>query len=185
MNGKRIPRKNLVLGALFVVLGGALLLRTSGKLSGFLPFWPVLLVVLGLYFLYRVYVLGGSESLVFYGIFSAQAGAFLLLLNAELMGNLYFRNLWPFFMLFAGVALLIYGLQRKGSHRIRYLIPAVAIILLSAVFLLFSLGLVRTSLKAILVQFWPIILVLCGVFLIGFDFFRNKIHSKDIENHSP
>ncbi|MCX7786290.1 MAG: hypothetical protein N2442_01180 [Spirochaetes bacterium] len=182
MLGKRIPRKHLVLGTLFVVFGGTLLLRTSGKLSGVLPFWPVVLVVMGLYLLYRVYVLGGAESLVFYGIFSVQAGAFLLLLNAELMGNLYFRNLWPFFMLFAGVALLIYGLQRKGTYRVRYLIPAVSIILLSGIFLLFSLGFIRVSLKAVLVQFWPLILVLCGVFLILFDFFRNKIRSKKAED---
>ncbi len=183
MVGKRIPRKNLVLGALFVVLGGTLLLWTSGKLSGVLSFWPVLLVILGLYLLYRVYILGGSESLVFYGIFSAQAGAFLLLLNAEIMGNLYFRNLWPFFMLFAGVALLLYGLKRKGAYRVRYLIPSVSIISLSGIFLLFSLGFIRVSLKTILVQFWPLILVLCGVFLILFDFFRNKIHSRKAEDH--
>ena len=182
MEGKRIPRKNLVLGTLFVVVGGTLLLRTLGKLSGVLPFWPVLLLVFGLYLLYRVYILGGSESLVFLGIFSVQAGALLLLLNADLMGDLYFRNLWPFFMLFAGVALLIYGLKRKGAHRVRYLIPALSIILLSFVFLLFSTGFVRVSLKAILVQFWPLILVLCGVFLILFDFFRNKIHSKKAED---
>lgn len=183
MHGKRIPRKSLVLGALFVVAGGALLLHTSGKLTGILPFWPILLLVLGLYLLYRVYILGGAEGLVFYGIFAAQAGAFLLLLNAELMGNYYFQNLWPFFMLFAGVALLIFGLQRKGTHRVRYLIPAVSIILLAGVFLLFSLGFIRVSLKRILAQFWPIILILCGVFLIVFDFFRNKIHSKNTENN--
>jgi len=182
MVGRRIPRKHLVLGTLFVVVGGALLLRTSGKLSGVLPFWPVLLLVFGLYLLYRVYILGGSESLVFLGIFSDQAGAFLLLLNAELMGNLYFRNLWPFFMLFAGVALLIYGLKRKGADRVRYLIPSLSIILLSFVFLLFSMGFVRVSLKAILVQFWPLILVLCGVFLIILDYFRNKVRSKKGED---
>lgn len=177
MKGKRIPRKNLVLGTLFVVVGGALLLRTSGKLSGVLPFWPVLLLVFGLYLLYRVYILGGSESLVFLGIFSAQAGAFLLLLNAEVMGSLYYRNLWPFFMLFAGVALLIYGLKRKGARRVRYLIPALSIILLSFIFLLFSMGFIQVSLKTILVHFWPLILVLCGVFLILFDYFRNKVRS--------
>ncbi|MFQ3619857.1 MAG: hypothetical protein SNJ78_02820 [Spirochaetales bacterium] len=175
---KGIPRKNLVFGALFFVVGGALLLRTLGILPRLVALWPVLIILLGLYLLYRTYVLGGPESLIFYGIFSTLVGTFFLILNTEFVPFSVLRNIWPIFMVFVGSALLLYGVQLKGNSKTRFVVPAIGILVLSLVFFPFSLGWVRIRLKDVIIRFWPLILMFSGLFLILFDFFRNKIFSK-------
>jgi hypothetical protein len=174
MERGKFPRKYLVVGVLFILFGGTLLLRTLGFLQGVMPLWPILVTILGLYLLYRAYFLGGKESFVFYGIFCSLTGAFLLLFNADILGPLRVKNIWPFFMLFIGLALLFYSFRKKERYRIRYMIPALSIVFLSVVFLIFSLGWVGVSLRIFLVQFWPGILIFGGILLIVLDLLQKK-----------
>jgi hypothetical protein len=169
----KVPHKLLIVGVISLLFGLSLLLKTTGYLSGLLSLWPVLLVLLGMSLLYRVFFKGGYESYVFAGLFLVLVGAFILILNTGAF-DAGFRQIWPLFMLFAGVSLFAYGMKRKGNAQARMIIPSVAIIFLSLIFLLFSLRIVSMSFRRFVVTWWPVILVAAGVVLIGLDIFMAR-----------
>jgi len=169
----RRRHRPLLFGVIFLFLGASLLLRTTGNLNGVLALWPIVLVFLGVSLLFKVYFRDGRESYVFAGLFLFLAGAFLLIVNTQIL-DIKLRQIWPFFMLFAGFSLLAYGLKSSGSAKARMMIPALSIILLSAVFLLFSLGVVNVSLRLFVVMWWPAIFVFAGIILIVFDAVSNR-----------
>ncbi len=169
----RVPRKLLIAGAVSTIFGVSLLLRTSGIVEGTFSLWPILLVFAGLFLLYRVYFKNGREENVFAGIFLILAGAFLVALNAGVFDS-DFRHLWPLFMLFAGVSLFFFGLKKRGAAKIRMVIPSISIILLSLVFLIFSLNLVGMSFRRFVVLWWPAIFIVAGATLIAVDLFGTR-----------
>ena len=164
----RVPRKMLIAGMIFLVAGGALLLRTTGFLTANFSLWPVVLILVGLFLLHRVFFKNGADAHVFSGIFLILVGAFLLVLNTGVLES-DFKQFWPLFMLFAGVSLFFFGLKKRGTARLRMTIPAVTISLLSLFFLLFSLQIVSVSLRRFVVIWWPGILVFAGIMLIVLD----------------
>jgi hypothetical protein len=164
----RFPRKMLVAGAIFLVAGGSLLLRTTGFLTANLSLWPAGLVFVGVFLLHRVYFRQGADAHVFSGIFLSLAGSFLLVLNTGVLES-DFKQFWPLFMLFAGVSLFFFGLKKKGGARARMTVPALALVLLALLFLLFSLRIVPVSLRGFVVIWWPGILVFAGIMLIVLD----------------
>jgi hypothetical protein len=164
----RVPRKMLIAGIIFLVAGGALLLRTTGFLHANLSLWPVGLVLIGLYLLYRVYFKNGADAHIFSGIFLILMGGFILVLNTGVLES-DFKQFWPFFMLFTGVSLFFFGLKKKGAAMPRMLVPATGIVILSLIFLLFSFGIVSVSLRRFVVTWWPGILIFAGAALIILD----------------
>jgi hypothetical protein len=164
----RFPRKMLVAGAIFLVVGGSLLLRTTGFLTANFSLWPTALVFVGVFLLHRVYFRQGADAHVFSGIFLILAGAFLLVLNTGILES-DFKQFWPLFMLFAGVSLFFFGMKKKGGARARMTTQALALVLLSLLFLLFSLRIVSMSLRDFVVIWWPGILVFAGIMLISLD----------------
>jgi hypothetical protein len=163
----------LIAGMLFLVAGGALLLRTTGFLTANFSLWPTALVLIGLFLLHRVYFKNGADAHVFSGIFLILVGAFLLVLNTGVLES-EFRQFWPLFMLFVGVSLFFFGLKKRGSARLRMTVPALSIALLSLVFLLFSLHIVSMSLRHFVVVWWPGILIFAGGLLIILDYMMER-----------
>ena len=172
------PRKMLIAGSIFLVAGGALLLRTTGFLTANLSLWPTVIVLIGLMLLHRVYFKNGADAHIFSGIFLILVGAFLLVLNTGVLES-DFKQFWPLFMLFAGVSLFFFGLKKNGAARLGMTIPAVAIILLSLFFLLFSLQIVSMSLRRFVVVWWPGILVFAGGMLIILDVLMERKERSD------
>jgi ascorbate-specific PTS system EIIC-type component UlaA len=176
----------LIAGAIFLVAGGSLLLRTTGFLTANFSLWPVVLVLIGLLLLHRVYFKQGADAHVFSGIFLILVGAFLLVLNAGVLES-DFKQFWPLFMLFTGVSLFFFGLKKKGSSRVRMTIPALAIVLLSLFFLLFSLRIVSVSLRRFVVIWWPGMLIFAGAMLIILDLLvehRQRKNPPDDTDHA-
>jgi hypothetical protein len=180
----RFPRKMLIAGAIFLIAGGALLLRTTGFLTANFSLWPAALVFTGVLLLHRVYFRRGADAHVFSGIFLSLAGSFLLVLNTGVLES-DFRQFWPLFMLFAGVSLFFFGLKKKGSARLRMTIPALAIVLLSLLFLLFSLRIVSIRLRDFVVIWWPGILIFAGGMLIILDILVERRQRKKNPGNSP
>lgn len=170
----RTPRKMLIIGAVFLVFGASLLLRTTGYVEGTFALWPLALVLFGMYLLYRVYFRNGYESNVFSGLFLILAGAFLLLSNTGLF-DAEFRHIWPLFMLFAGISLFFYGLKKEGTAKMRMLIPSASIIILSLVFMLFSLRIVSMSFRRFVIMWWPALLVFAGAVLVVLDLVNGRL----------
>jgi hypothetical protein len=162
----RFPDKMLVFGFLFVIAGAVLLLHTMGFLTAYRALWPVLPLVLGLVLLYFGFAHEGKDGHVFLGMFLALGGTVYLLMNTALSAVALSR-IWPLFMTVAGVSLLVYGHTKKElAARASLLIPAFTIVLLSFVFLGFSLNIVDTDFYRFVWNWWPVLLVAFGVALI-------------------
>lgn len=144
---------------------GLLLVTTQQITLGGLLF-PLAALVAGAVVLVRGFLPDGRESNVFLGTFLTLSGGFGLLWESALP-TVRLQAIWPVFMTFGGAALIAYGLKRVSESRLSLVVPGVSIVVLSGVFLLFSLDIVRGSLSSVAVRWWPILLVVLGVFLFS------------------
>ncbi len=162
---RRFPNTLLVLSVFSITLGLGFLLWTSGYVSILGAFWPVVIVFLGLFLLYIVYIRKGPSRFSFPGMFLSLSGLFYLLF-LRVSGGFPLRCLWPVFMCIAGISLLPQAFKRQGSRRIALFVPALAIIFLSFVFLLFSTNILNADFRHFVSVFWPVLFILIGFFLL-------------------
>lgn len=163
----RFPNKFLVFGSLFILAGVVLLLRSFGFLPRLAALWPVVLILTGMTLLYLVIVLKrGPESYVFLGMILGLGGIVLFLMNTVLT-TVGMERIWPIFMTVTGVSLFFYGMKKHGDARISLTVPGVSIVLLSFVFLPFSLEWMSQSFSAFVADWWPILFIVLGIVLIG------------------
>lgn len=169
----RYPNKILVIGILFILAGVVLLLWSLGYLAAFSSLWPVIPVLAGLFFLYLVLLRGGRESFMFIGMFLLLVGIVFLLLNTVLP-TLALKRIWPVFMTVTGVSLYAYGRKKHGHRRISFLVPAISIVILSAIFLPFSLNAVEADFIRVVLTWWPVLFIILGVLLLGLHIWRAR-----------
>ena len=172
---KRFPNTLLVMSVLFIILGLGFLLWTSGYVTIIGAFWPVGIVLLGLFFLYIVFIRKGSARFLFPGMFLSLSGIFYLLF-VRVTGGFILHHVWPVFMCIAGLSLLPQAFRKQGNRRIALFVPALAIIFLSFLFLLFSTDVVHTDFKEFIAVFWPVLFILVGFFLL--ILYIEKIYSE-------
>lgn len=159
------PRRLLLFGSLLVVVGGVLMLWTNGLLPSFGALWPLILLIAGIWQLDYSFVNDGREATVLTGMVFTLSGIFILLRTTELL-EVEFQRIWPIFMTIAGLSLLAYSFTRERGHRAVTTVPAAAMIVLSLLFLLFSLDIVETGFIDFVSRWWPSLLVFLGaVFL--------------------
>ena len=163
--------KNILLGILLVVLGLVLLSFTVFKLPLFASVWPSMLIVLGGYYIWRVFFLDEREIFLFLGMLCVQAGV-LGLLNGW-FSFIDLTRIWPVFLTVAGITLIPYALRKRRSKRAIFMIPAVSFIFLSGVFLPFSLGLMKMSFIEFVYLWWPLLFVFLGILLLANHIGRN------------
>ena len=172
--GVRFPNKNLVLGILVLIVGGVLLIWRMGSLPSFQALWPLPVLLLGLVFLYRVFLSGKSRRYILPGMVLSLAGLFFLLQDTVLPQRS-LAKVWPAFMFIIGLSLLPYGFVKKGNARTAIVIPAFGLIGLGFIFFPFSLGWVKESFTDFVLTWWPGLLLLTGGLLILTHF----IHRRD------
>ena len=159
------PRRLVLFGVLLVILGGVLLLWTNRLLPSIGALWPLLLLLAGVWQLDHALVSDGREATVLTGMICTLTGIFVLLRTTELI-QLEFYRIWPVFMTIAGLSLLVYGFTKRRHHRAVLLVPATVIVLLSLVFLLFSLDMVGISFIDFVGRWWPTLLVVLGILFL-------------------
>jgi len=170
---RRFPNALLVTGVLLFVIGGCLLLLTSGMLPGLASLWPALFIVGGLTLLYLSVARRITEFYVFPGMFMALGGLYFVLGE----GFLAWRELlkvWPVFMAITGASIIPYGLLKRGNARVALVIPGVAILVLALIFLPFSLGITSLSFAKVAVLWWPALLVALGLVFLASHFLRRR-----------
>lgn len=163
----RFPYKRLVLGILLIVSGCLLLLMSLGYLYTLRHLWPLPLIIIGLIFLFRCVSDGIKGFYLIGGIFLTLLGIFFLLINTVFPpGSL--KMIWPTFMFITGVSILPFGIYSKRPRRTKLalIIPAVAIICLSLLFLPFSLGLIQGSFISFALKWWPLLVIVSGLILV-------------------
>ena len=161
----RFPNKLVIMGVSFVLVGGVLLLWTAGYLKAVGTLWPLVPVLVGLVLVYFRVFQSGPDYYVFLGTSLLLAGVLFLLTNTAVPVELV--RIWPVFMTIIGFALLLYGFRKHGAARVTFTVPGGAMVLLSLVFLPFSLELVATDFAAFVAVWWPALFVVVGAVLIG------------------
>jgi hypothetical protein len=162
--GPRFPNKLVVIGVSFLLGGAILLLWTAGFLDRFVSLWPVLPTVGGLVLLYFRVFREGRDSYIFFGTSLILTGVLLLLASTAVPVEL--SAIWPLFLLAIGVSLLLYGYRKIGTIRVTFIMPGIAMVLLSLLFLPFSTGLVAAEFSDVVRVWWPVLLMLAGGALI-------------------
>ncbi len=168
----RFPDKRLVIGIILTVLGAVLLLRTTGYLPTPGIVWPVIFLALGIFLLYLVLIRKASEHYLFLGLVLTLGGAFFVLRNT-VIPPVSMARIWPVFMLIIGLSMIPYGLRLRAHSRVAIIVPGIAITALSLLFLPFSLGLAGIGFRRFVIIWWPVLIVLLGIFMIYSHFRRS------------
>lgn len=154
-----------IIGFLLAALGFIFFQGSITNISGTYMLISLPLVLIGVGCAVAAVKLNKSSLYFFFAAFAIQVGVLILLIGMEILPVDYSR-LWPFLSVFSGIALIPTGLHRYGVVRFRYLVPSLAFIFLGAVMLIFSLKLVPFSLSQFIKDWWPFLIVLCGLILM-------------------
>ena len=160
----RFPNKLAIIGAFFILVGGVLLLWTAGYLQRFENLWPLVPLLAGLVLLYFRIFRSAPDYYVFLGTSLSLTGILFLLVTTIVQVDL--MRIWPLFMTVIGIALLFYGFRKAGPSRVTFTVPGGAMVLLSGIFLPFSLELVSADFANFVAVWWPLLLVVMGIALI-------------------
>ena len=157
--------RQVLVGLGLLLTGGALLLVTTGVLTIGTLILPLLLLVVGVLLFWRAILPSGRDSNAFAGTVLALTGGFWVLWESTLPA-VTVSTIWPVFMTIVGVALVVYGKIKGDEYRLTLIIPGIAIVILSAVFMLFSLDVVEVSLAWVAAVWWPLLLVVIGLMVL-------------------
>ncbi|MBN1647760.1 MAG: hypothetical protein JW874_06995 [Spirochaetales bacterium] len=181
-HGKGRPsHKFLIGGIFFILIGISLLLWTTGYLSLLGSILPALVTCFGVFLLYMVFVRGTSDIYIIPATLVILLGIFLWI-RKRVLPNEGLDKIWPLFMTAAGVSLLLFAFRVKGGRRIKLLVPSLSLVLLSFLFLPFSLGAVRISFSEFVVTWWPVLILILGIGSIIL-YFRNKKSGNDSDEN--
>lgn len=160
----------LVLAGLFIFVGR---LESSDKVFAFRP---VIALGLGIILLFISLAFTGSSLSFFFGLFFLLMGIVLLLMDSGIL-RYGFSKMWPTIMIAAALSLFPAGLYRARRIRTVYLFPAITILVLGIVFLLFSLHVIPVSFRMFVSRSWPLLFILVGGFLVV-TFFVQQLNAK-------
>ncbi len=171
------PNMFLVIGVAALLVGGVLLLWNLGYLSHLSRLWPVLLILVGLVFLYMAWPRKHSDNWIIPGMVLTLGGIVILLATTVLAPDSLTR-IWPLFVLVTSLSLVPFGLRKRGSARTAIIVPAVFLFLLGLALLPFSIHREEGGLTSFVRQWWPMILVVLGITLIVSFFSTRRPSSK-------
>jgi hypothetical protein len=174
----RYPNLLLVTGVVVGLAGSLLMLWNLGYLPQPSLLWPVVLILVGLAFLYLAWPRRRSDRWIIPGMVLTLGGIAFLLMNTVLRGQ-ELERIWPVFMLVTGISLVPYGLRKRGSARTAIVIPGLFISALALLFLPFSLHGTGGELSAFVRQWWPLVLVVLGAALVV-SFFSTRRPNKKV-----
>jgi hypothetical protein len=163
----KVTSGRLVTGAVFIVLGIFLLLVRFTELPIGHGLWPFFLIVGGLLF-YLGYFWShnrrpGAVGMLFPGTYLLIIGLLFLVLN--IIGWRYMQYLWPIFVLGVAISFAVMYFFTPAGDKDKKDLRSTALIML-----VISAGLFVIAAKAGI--FWPIALVVIGLFIIFKSFNR-------------
>ncbi|MDR1910073.1 MAG: hypothetical protein LBQ35_09205 [Spirochaetaceae bacterium] len=102
---------------------------------------------------------------LFFAAFSILVGFFLFLSSLGVI-PIAPRRWWPAISIFAGLSMLPAGWHHFGSVKSTYVVPAALFVILGALLLFFSLGIVAFSFRQFMIRWWPLLLAMAGLILM-------------------
>ncbi|OHD12378.1 MAG: hypothetical protein A2Z96_02200 [Spirochaetes bacterium GWB1_48_6] len=166
-------RKGALVGGISSLFLGIILLLWTNPIVGWLShWWPLILMVLGGFFWYKVVVRKGRPRFIFSGTVLFLTGLQLQLIS---LGLITLESSWPGFATSIGLAFIPYALVfKKRQLKVTLLIPAITLLILSLIFFVFSLKLmpVGYSFQNFATQWWPLVFILFGISLLFSYYYR-------------
>lgn len=171
--------KNIVpgIGLILIVMGIFFLVAQSNKAIKVFAVKPFLLIVFGATMIYLGMTFLKKGLYIFIGLSSTMLGVLSLLLEAKILPY-NSTQIWPIIIIIFGISLMPAGIYNFKRLRSIYLFPAITMILLGIFFMLFSLNLVKISFAEFFIKWWPLLLLISGILLVGV-FFVQQILKKD------
>ncbi|GHV17232.1 hypothetical protein FACS189493_4480 [Spirochaetia bacterium] len=152
-------------GLLLMLLGSAFLLGTISGTSRVSVLFAFFFVIIGSGSAILAVKLNKRSFYLFFATFFILVGFFLFLSSLRIV-PITLQHWWPLISVFAGLALLPSGWHAYGVVRVRYVVPAIAFVVLGTVLLIFSLDMVSFSFKQFILQWWPLVVALAGLILV-------------------
>jgi hypothetical protein len=158
-------RLSFIIGLLLMFLGAVFLLGSlegSSRVSVLAAFLFVLSGALCASFAIK---LNKRSIYLFAAALFLMVGIFLFLQAIRII-PFSFSQAWPLLSVFSGLALLPAGWRKYGGFSSRFFVPSCAFVILGCVMLIFSFNVVPFSFSHFILNWWPLLFVLCGLILI-------------------
>jgi hypothetical protein len=84
-------------------------------------------------------------------------------------------QLWPVLVFFCGLSLLLAGLYHRKKPGLSYLVPAIVLMVLGPVFMLFSFHIIPYRLRSFMADHWLVVLLSLAVVLVVLFLCRKKV----------
>jgi hypothetical protein len=151
------------------------------SLPGLGRLWPFFIIIGGLVTL-GSYVSGADRSpgQIFSAVTALGIGIYFLLFSLELtlpiLGHFEWSRMaefWPGFVLIGALALLA-QFAATGFRRFELFLAGLLVLVVSIVAFAFTLDFLSQTLAQRLIVFWPVILILVGLWLVTQQFFKRS-----------
>ncbi len=168
-------KRNIILAVgIFSILTGILLLGLLSSELSFRNFFlrPTLLFILGAITIYISLVSTRYPLFTFSGMFFCCAGILFLFIDAKLIKS-NIEQLWPVLVIMSGVFLFPSCYLRSKKITPSYVVPAMCLVCLGLLFLLFSMDIIKIPFSTFAARWWPFVLIIFGIGLVIL-FFLNQ-----------
>lgn len=97
--------------------------------------------------------------LIFLGFEALFCGIVYLMIRTNIIAYSQWRETWPIFAAFSGIALLVSGLVSTKKISLSFLVPSIALIVLGLLFMLFSTDVFTISIGELFRRWWWVLLI--------------------------
>ena len=167
-----------IAGLLIMILGITFLFGFMEGISRITVFFALLLVSSGAFCAVLAIRLNKRSFYLFFASLFIMTGIFILLLALGIIPLPISRS-WPLLSVFSGLALLPVGWRRCGGFSTRYFVSSCAFVALGCVLMFFSLRVLPFSFKRFILDWWPLLFILCGVTLVLTSLVSRNLPGKD------
>ena len=155
----------LALGVSCILVG--LLFFVKMDIDGIveLQTWPLIMTVSGAVVFYLSLTVFKLPFLFFAGIFNVLTGTlFLFITSRKLKYGI--PELWPASIEIAALCLLFTGFAKEKKIKTAFGVPSLSLAVMGALFLLFSLDIIKTPFSVFISLWWPLFLAGLGALVV-------------------
>lgn len=176
---KKTVKQNLLLaaGLVLVIIGIFLCVHASTSAVKVFAMRPVILICFGAVFLFLALAFMQNFVFIFFGLSFLLSGVLMLLLETKII-PLSLKELWPVLVIICGISLFPAGFYKMKRVRTVYLFPAITLVVLGVLFLMFSLRVIKISFSKFFSFALPLVVILFGSTLV-FLYLWQQIHQKN------
>lgn len=165
----------LAIGMFLVFAGFLIFASFAGKYAPFLFLvLPLIFFISGLIFLYIYMAFSRTPFKLFCGLELTLCGIYSIFIVDKIF-LFSMEKGWPVFILITALSLFAAGISSGKRPALYYTFPALFLLFLGIVMLLFSFKVIKISLRQLMLFVGPAIIVLGGIFLILLFLHRKTI----------